>query len=177
MDLLGILVGISVIIWTALSWILDKFWFLIILIFIYFNRYQILSTIMHLFFHQYNESYPAFSKLQIGATKLDALDLSKKWSNLVDKSSAMMKKQKDQSKNLKNTDLSEESKDLYKFAWECYYKSQWEEKKADFMIEANNEVVNGKKTIQEVKEDFEKKFSGWTYLKESDQHFKKWELS
>lgn len=176
----GFLVALGTILTTLcyiFSFLIDKFWPILLLIFVVYKRHDFLDlirTIYFCFFRNYNDSYPAFQKFEIGSLKADTMKLGDLQSRLDNRFYKRWGKHRDHFK--KNKDLDEEAKQLIKTALEAGYKSEWSEKKADFMIEANNAVRNGKETIKSVQKEYSDKFSGKPHYWDLQKIYSEWEL-
>lgn len=160
---------------------MELIWSLIFIVIVYLKRRSILTAfvfVLNTFFNNYNTSYPVFSKFLIGSTKAKGINLSDEYVYLTDKYSKMIDKQRQKNKDLKNNELNYQTKQLFKEASEKSLIAEWLENKANYMIEANIEVNNNKKTIKQVKDTFEEKFSIVSHSKcfrEAEEYFRKWE--
>lgn len=169
---------IAYFIWIIFTGSQFDLWICILFIFLIWSYHDIVFSIIriwNLFFRQYNNAYPAFTRYEIGTDWNRITHYSVLSANIYEKFDKLVE---NESKNgvKRNQDYSEKVKDYYKKYLAAEYSRNFWNEVANYKIEANIAVNNGKKKIEDV-QSYAYKYAvmpHWENGIETSKKYKEW---
>ena len=171
--------------WDLITGIMGSFWVhLSIIFFIWSYERILLWTLLpfveawNIYVKNYNNSYPVFSRFEIGTVQNSLNRYNRESSTAFDNYAKSQEKERRKGLNVNgNKSFSKNVKYYYKEYLEGKLWTETKRKELYSMIEGNIEVSLGKKTIHQVKEEVRNMLQGQIHKidKEFDNEYKDWE--